>query len=47
MRFSFFLAAGLDHTSLPLAPHRHQKRKTVAASLVTQIVTNLPQLFQK
>jgi hypothetical protein len=35
MGFSFFLAAGLKITSLPLAPHRHQHGKAVATSLVT------------
>jgi hypothetical protein len=35
MGLSFFLAAGLKITSLPLASHRHEHGKAVAASLVT------------
>jgi hypothetical protein len=45
MGFSFFLAAGLEIASLPLAPHRHKMAKAVAASLVTYFVTFPPQLL--
>jgi hypothetical protein len=47
MGFSFFPAAGLKITSLPLAPDRPQGTKAVATSLVTQFVTNRPQLIRR